>query len=459
MQTTSDFGTIVKELKSSFDSQKTKPIEHRIHQIKNIEIMLKSNEKTFADALFKDLHKPFFEAYAAEIGFILSEIRFVLKHLPNWSKSKHVSTPIAHQCGKSYIKPEPLGLVFIISPWNYPLQLTLSPLIGAIAAGNCALIKPSEVASHTSSLLAKLIPRYLGEETVKIIEGDANTTQSLLKEQFDHIFFTGNSAVGKIILQAAANNLTPTTLELGGKSPCIVDEKIDLKICARRIVWGKFINAGQTCIAPDYILVNKPVQKKLLNELKKAIIEFYGPNPELSKDYGRIINEKHMKRLIKLLENQSVFYGGEVNLQKKYMAPTILTNVDEDSAVMKEEIFGPILPVIPVESVDSAIAFINDREKPLALYCFSDDEKVQKKILNKTSSGGVCINDTISHIAIPELPFGGVGNSGFGAYHGQASFNTFSHFKSVFCKNTRIDIPLRYPPYNSNKINLVRWFL
>ncbi|HYL51007.1 MAG TPA: aldehyde dehydrogenase family protein, partial [Acidimicrobiia bacterium] len=347
----------------------------------------------------------------------------------------------------------------IIGPWNYPVQLVLAPLIGAIAAGNCAVLKPSEVAPHASRTLARILPEYLDPDAVAVVEGAVPETTALLAERFDHVFYTGNGAVGRIVMEAAAKHLTPVTLELGGKSPAIVDRHADVAVAARRIAWGKYVNAGQTCVAPDYVLVDAQLEDALLDRLRESVHQFYGADPRRSPDYARIVNDRHFERLQRLARDGEIVYGGEHDAASRYFAPTALRNVPVGASVMQEEIFGPILPVIPVADVTAAIDFVNEREKPLALYLFSESQAVQERVVEETTSGGVALNATMMHLAVAELPFGGVGPSGIGAYHGRAGFDTFSHKKSVLAKPTRIDPPIAYPPYTRLKEALIRRFL
>jgi aldehyde dehydrogenase (NAD+) len=353
---------------------------------------------------------------------------------------------------------EPLGLVLIISPWNYPVQLLLSPLVGALAAGNAALLKPSEVTPHVSAALARRVPEYLDSEAVAVVEGGVQEVTALLGERFDHVFYTGNGTVARVVMAAAAKHLTPVTLELGGKSPCIVDDDVDVEIAARRIAWGKFMNAGQTCIAPDYVLVSERREQALVEALAKAIREFYGDDPRATPDYARIVNGRHYQRVARLLKDGDVVVGGQTDESQNYVAPTLLRNVSPDADAMREEIFGPVLPILKVKDVAEAIRFVNEREKPLALYVFSNDERVQQEVLSRTSSGGVCVNGTLMHLANARLPFGGVGPSGMGAYHGRHSFETFSHRKSVLRRKLARDPKFLYPPYGKLKTRLARRF-
>lgn len=448
---------ILQQQRKFFFAGKTKDIAFRLSQLKNLKQAILDNTDEIISALKADLNKPTFEAYLLEIG-VVKEIDYAIKNLKNWTKPKKVATPLEQLPGSAFIYPEPLGVVLIIAPWNYPFQLTISPLVGAIAAGNCAIVKPSEISPNTSSIIAKICQKTFDPDYISVVEGGVETSQQLLQQKFDHIFFTGGTAIGKIVMEAAAKNLTPVTLELGGKSPCIIDSDINIEYTARRIAWGKFINAGQTCIAPDYLLVNQTIKKPLLESIKNCLQEFYGDDPEKSPDFARIINQKQFNRLVELLKSGEIILGGKTNPETCYIAPTLIDKVSLDAPIMQEEIFGPILPVIEYNNLEEAISLVNNQPKPLALYFFSKNQEYQQQILEKTSSGGVCINDTIMHIGISELPFGGVGNSGIGSYHGKASFDTFSHQKSVLKKSFLLDIKVRYAPY-LGKLDLVKKFI
>ncbi|MEB3336243.1 MAG: aldehyde dehydrogenase, partial [Leptolyngbyaceae bacterium] len=428
-----------------FSTGKTKPLQFRLEQLQVLKQAIQQNQGAITKALKADLNKPEFEAYGLEIG-VLEEVNYALKHLKSWVKPRKISTPMVVFPGTAKICPEPLGVVLIIAPWNYPFQLMISPLVGAIAAGNCAILKPSELTPHTSKVIAELIQKNFEPGFVTVVEGGVETSQKLLEEKFDHIFFTGGTEIGKVVMAAAAKHLTPVTLELGGKSPCIVDVDIPLTETAKRIVWGKFINAGQTCIAPDYLLVNKRIKPALLESIKTLIQEFYGDDPSLSPDYARIVSPRHFQRLSQLLQSGEVVIGGQTNAADCYIAPTVLDRVTWSDPVMQSEIFGPILPVIEYEALEEAIALINARPKPLALYLFSNNPQHHKTVLQSTSSGGVCINDTVLQVGVSGLPFGGVGDSGIGNYHGKASFDTFSHQKSVLSRPFRFDLNWRYAP-------------
>ena len=451
---------VVARLRASFDSGRTRPLEYRLEQLAGLARFLKERESEIESAIRQDLGRPPIEIYASETALVASELALTRKKLRSWSKPQRVPTSLVGQPGKSRIYHEPLGVVLIIGPWNYPLQLVLAPLVGAIAAGNCAIVKPSEVVPTISALLDERLPKYIDSECVRVIQGGVDETTELLSERFDHIFYTGNGTVGRIVMEAAAKHLTPVTLELGGKSPCIVDQQTDLDVAARRIVWGKFYNAGQTCVAPDYVLVHQAVEDGLLSRLKETIHSFFGDDPRTSPDFGRIVNARHHRRLMKLIPGSGeIVTGGIADEDARYIAPTILRNVPEGAPVMADEIFGPILPVLPVKDMEQAIAFVNERPKPLALYLFSSDPLVQESVLERTSSGGVTINHALLHLTVPSLPFGGVGASGMGAYHGRATFETFSHKKSVLVKPTWFDPSFFYPPYTEFKKSLIRRIL
>ncbi len=451
---------VVAELRARFDSGITRPIEFRQAQLAGMARFLKECEAEIEAALFKDLGRPAIEVYASETALLASEISLTRKKLGSWMKPRRVPTALVGQPGRSRIYHDPLGVVLIIGPWNYPLLLVFAPLIGAVAAGNAAIVKPSEIAPATSALLATRLPQYVDSACLRIIEGGAEETTELLAQRFDYIFYTGNGNVAKIVMEAAAKHLTPMTLELGGKSPCLVDQQTDLDAAARRIVWGKFYNAGQTCVAPDYVLVHQAVEEPLLARLKETIESFFGSDPRQSADYGRIVNARHHRRLMSLLPGSGeVVAGGVADESARYIAPTVLRNVAPDAPAMRDEIFGPILPVIGVKDMEQAIAFVNARPKPLALYLFSSDPLVQECVLERTTSGGVTVNHALLHLAQPSLPFGGVGASGMGAYHGRASFETFSHRKSVLFKPTWFDPSFFYPPYSHFKQKLIRKLL
>lgn len=433
-----------------FDEGKTRNLDFRIEKLNILRKSIIDNENEIMDALKKDLNKAPFEAYETEIGLVLEELKYTIKHLPRWMGNKRIKTPIAHFLSKSFTYSEPHGIVLIMSPWNYPFQLAIAPLIGAIAAGNCSIIKPSEYSSNTAVIIEKLINENFDETYISVVRGGREANKTLLDEKFDYIFFTGSPTVGKVVMEAASKHLTPVTLELGGKSPCIVDETANIDLAAKRIAWGKFLNAGQTCVAPDYLMVHSSVKDKLIDKMKEYITEFYGAVPCNNGDYPKIINEKHFNRLLNLMKSGNIVHGGQYNDKTYQITPTILDKVTWDSAVMREEIFGPIFPVLEFENLKEVISVVNKHPKPLALYLFTNDKDREKDIIQNISFGGGCINDTIVHLATSYMPFGGVGESGMGGYHGKASFDTFSHKKSILKKSNLLDIPLRYPPFKNN---------
>lgn len=451
---------ILKEQKDFFYSDLTKNIDFRIKTLKKLKNIIKENEDEIIIALNKDLKKSSFESFATEIGMVYDEINLHLKNLKTWAKKEKVKTSLVYFPSKGYIYKEPYGVVLIIGPFNYPFQLIISPLIGAISAGNCSIIKPSENSPNTALLLEKLINSNFDKSYITVINplGGKETISYLLDLKFDYIFFTGSIKVGKIIMEKASKNLIPVTLELGGKSPCIVDNTANIALAAKRIVWGKFINAGQTCVAPDYILVESTVKEKLLIALKEEIIKQFGSNIKDSPDFPRLVNLDAINRLKGYLNDGDVFFGGNVCDKDLYIEPTLLINIKDNSSVMKDEIFGPILPIIEFCNLNDAIKFIREKEKPLALYYFSEDKKLIEKVLSKVSSGGATINDTIIHVASSKLPFGGVGLSGIGNYHGKASFDTFSHSKSIVKRGTLLEFPFRFAPYN-DRIHLLKRFM
>lgn len=435
--------------KAFFNTQQTKDISFRKEQLKKLSKAIKSYESDILEALYTDLGKNKVEAYATEIGITLKSIKNARKELKNWTKTKNVDTPLYLFPTKSYIKKEPYGTVLIIAPFNYPFQLVFEPLIGAIAAGNTAIIKPSELTPNVARVIKRLINETFDANYIEVIEGGIEETQTLIHLPFDYVFFTGSENVGKIVYQAASENLVPVTLEMGGKSPVIVDETANIKVASERICFGKFTNAGQTCVAPDYILVHESVKDDLITALSKTLREFYGQNIQQSPDYGRIVNLKHYHRLTSLLNSaqMNIVFSGHSDEDERYIEPTLLDHVTNDSAIMQEEIFGPILPILTYQSLDEAIAFIHQRPKPLSLYLFSEDENATQRVINELSFGGGAINDTLMHLANPKLPFGGVGASGMGRYHGKYSFDTFTHEKSYIFKSTRLESGVHLPPY------------
>ena len=453
----SDIKSVFNKQKEFFYLGKTNDINFRIDNLKRLKQVIKKNEDKILDALKKDLGKSNFESYATEVGLVYDEINKHIKNIKRWSKIEKTKSPIVYYPAKSYIYKEPYGVTLIIGPFNYPFQLVIAPLVGAISAGNTAIIKPSENTKNTSILLEEMINENFQEEYLKVVsplEGK-EVVSYLLDLPFDYIFFTGSIRVGKIVMEKAAKNLVPVTLELGGKSPCIVDKDAKLELAAKRIVWGKFLNVGQTCVAPDYLCVHSSVKDKLLKLIVEEIHKQFGTEVKNSPDYSRVINTASLNRLKEYLNDGEIYYGGNFDITELYMEPTILTNVDVDSNVMTEEIFGPILPVIEFDNIQDIISFINKREKPLALYYFSENKKSINNILRCTTSGGVTINDTVIHVANGNLPFGGVGNSGMGSYHGKASFDAFTHKRSVMERGTFVDFNVRFAP-NKEKINILK---
>ncbi|WP_026906624.1 aldehyde dehydrogenase [Paucisalibacillus globulus] len=417
----------------------------RIDMLRSLRTMLEKYEKSIYKALKQDLNKSTFETFTTELGFLYNEIKHTEKNLKDWMQDDPVDVPLTHKGTKNFIRKEPYGVTLVISPWNYPLQLAIAPVIGALAAGNTVVIKPSEFSPSTSSLIAKMIGETFDPKYVVVIEGAKQVSEELLNQRFDYIFFTGSTAVGKVIMREASKFLTPVTLELGGKSPAIIDKDANIPLAAKRLVWGKFTNAGQTCVAPDYLYIHEKVKDKLLKEMKKQIKSMYSKNARQNENFVRIINENHFNRLLRYLSDGNIVHGGEVDQDQLKIEPTILDSITWDDAVMQDEIFGPILPVLTFESVDEVITELKYREKPLALYYFGEKEKSQDKVMTSLSFGGGCVNDTLYHLANPNLSFGGVGQSGMGGYHGKHSFDTFSHHKSILKQTTKFDIPLRYP--------------
>ncbi|XP_037348291.1 aldehyde dehydrogenase family 3 member A2 isoform X1 [Talpa occidentalis] len=451
----------VQRVRDAFRSGRSRPLGFRLQQLEALRRMMQEREKDILAAVGADLCKSEFNAYSHEIITILGEIDLVMEKLPEWVTAEPAKKNLLTMMDEAYVQPEPLGVVLIIGAWNYPLVLVIQPLIGAIAAGNAVIIKPSELSENTANILAKLLPQYIDQDLYVVINGGVEETTQLLRQRFDHIFYTGSTTVGKIVMEAAAKHLTPVTLELGGKSPCYVDKDCDLDIACRRITWGKYLNCGQTCIAPDYILCEPSLQSQIVQKIKETVQEFYGENIKESPDYERIINLRHFKRILSLLEGQKIAFGGEADEATRYIAPTILTDVNPETKVMQEEIFGPILPIVPVKNADEAIQFINEREKPLAFYVFSHNNKLVKRMIDETSSGGVTVNDVIMHFTLSSLPFGGVGSSGMGAYHGKHSFDTFSHHRPCLVKSLKGESAnkLRYPPNSQSKVDWAKFFI
>lgn len=451
-----DYSGMFNDLKDVFESERTISLEWRARQLRALERMMLEREQDIFDALEADLGKHALEAWSTEVSYVAGDAAYCRKNLAKWTKRRKVATPMIGQPGKSWLQAEPLGVVLIIGAWNYPLQLTLAGLAAAIAAGNCVVIKPSELAPATSAITAQLVKEYLDGDCITVVEGAVPETTALLELPWDHILYTGSGNVGRIVMTAAARHLTPVTLELGGKSPCVVMPDADLETAARRIVWGKFTNAGQTCIAPDYVLVDAETEKRLVPLLQQAVTEMFGDDPQQSDSYGRIVNDRHFERVARLIESGEVVIGGESDAVTRYIAPTVLTGVTPESAVMQEEIFGPVLPIVRAGDLEEAIRFIRAGDKPLAAYVFTKDDEAEARFLDRVSAGSICVNDTMMFMTVHELPFGGVGSSGMGAYSGEYGFKTFSHMKPVMRRGWWPDPDLRYAPYTDRKFRLLR---
>ena len=459
MTSLDDISAIVARVRDGFSAGVLGDVVTRRTQLRQLRRFLVDDERLIAGALYADLGKAQMESYITEIGYVINVIDHALDRLNKWTQPSKVWLPIVFRPGSGRIVPEPLGTVLIMAPWNYPIHLTLSPLVPALSAGNSVILKPSEVAPATAMLLEERLPRYLDSRVVQVVTGGVPQATALLAERFDHIFYTGNGVVGRIVMRAAAEHLTPVTLELGGKSPAIVAGTADVRVSARRTAWGKLVNAGQTCVAPDYALVDNRIVVEFVDELRRSINELYGADPSLSPDYGRIVNQRHFDRLTALLDSggyERIAVGGTNNVDTRYFAPTVLTGVSPDAAVMREEIFGPILPIITYERLEEAIEFVNARPKPLTLYVFAGRGSAADQVIAETSSGGVTINHTLQNLGVPDFPFGGVGASGFGSYHGESGFRAFSHSKPVLRRATKPDPPLAYPPYTSAKRRVLR---
>lgn len=450
---------ILNRQREFFKSGKTLPVKARLEYLKKLKEVIKANEQEIFDAIYKDLGKSSTEAYMCEVGLSLDEISYFQKNLKKFAKDKTVFTPITNFHARSYIKSVPWGNVLIISPWNYPFLLSIEPLIDAIAAGNTVVIKPSAYSPYTSEIVRKIVKEVFPEEYVAVVTGGREENKALLEMKFDYIFFTGSSNVGKEVLRKAAENLTPVSLELGGKSPCIVDKSANLKLAAKRIVFGKFVNCGQTCVAPDYIYCDKGVKDELIGYIRQEISKQLGENPLENKNYGKIINEKHFNRLCGLINQDKVVVGGKTLPETLKIEPTVMDNITWDDSVMKEEIFGPILPVMIYDNLDEVIEIVESKPHPLALYIFSSDKKNIKKVTERCRYGGGCVNDVVVHLATPEMPFGGCGESGMGSYHGKFGFDTFTHKKSILDKKTWFDLPIRYQPYSNLQNLLLKMFL
>ncbi len=451
-----DIGEVLKKQRAFFATGKTRDIAFRKEQLQRLREAVSAHEQEIYTALYGDFQKPLFETFLSEVGTVLGEIKEAIAQVEKWAKPKRVKTPATHLPARSRIYSDPYGVVLIIAPWNYPFNLLMAPLVGALAAGNCAVVKTAPAAAQASAVIKKILTGLFPEEYVAVFQGDRQVNRELLDQQYDYLFFTGSPALGRTILEAAARHLTPVTLELGGKSPCIVADDADIALAARRIAWGKFFNCGQTCIAPDYLLVSEKIKEPLFRALQAEIRRFYGEDPKKSPDFARIVSDHHFRRVSALLKSGTIVVGGQSDAAERYIAPTILDHVTFADPVMQEEIFGPILPTLTVPSLDAAIGLVNERPKPLSLYLFTQSEAVKRRVLGSTSFGGGCVNDTLMHFANSHFPFGGVGMSGMGAYHGEASFRTFSHQKSIVEKSLHFDFPFRYAPYSALGLRIIK---
>ena len=449
--------SLIERQRSCFDSGVTRPVKFRLEMLRRLQAGIRAREAEIADALRSDLNKPAFEAYMTETGMALDEIGFLIRHVPGWSRPRRVPTPLAQFPARSLVLKEPYGSVLILSPWNYPFQLAMEPLAGALAAGNCAVVKPSAYAPHTSRVIAQLIADLFPPEYVAVVEGGRAENSALLEERFDYIFFTGSVSVGKLVMEKAARHLTPVTLELGGKSPVIVDKTAHIPLAARRVAFGKCLNAGQTCVAPDYALVHRDVREEFLACYRRAVSDFF-PGGDYS-SMPVIVNERHFRRILGLMEGERVFLGGTADPVRRMIRPTVLTDVAWDAPVMGEEIFGPVLPVLTYTDLEEVLREIGRRPRPLALYLFTADRRTERLVLGRLRFGGGCVNDTVVHLATSRMGFGGVGESGMGSYHGKRSFDTFTHEKSVLRRSALLDLPMRYRPYTRAHEKLVRFFL
>jgi acyl-CoA reductase-like NAD-dependent aldehyde dehydrogenase len=443
-------------LKRCFDSGRTRPVEWRLSQLRGLDSFLHEQEDSIARAVHDDFRKPAAEMFLTETSYLAGEIRHVVRNLHRWMRPRRVGVPLHYLPARAFVERDPFGVVLVIGAWNYPLQLCLAPLVGALAGGNCAVVKPSELAPATSGLLASTLHDYLDPDAVKVFEGAAEQSAELLRHRFDRIFFTGSRQKGREVMEAAAHHLTPVTLELGGKCPCIVTETADLRVAARRIAWAKFLNAGQTCVAPDYLLVHEAVEERLLGLMREALERFYGTDPKASPDYSRIVDARNFRRIRDLMLDGTLFTGGESDESELYIAPTIVRGVRPGSPIMQEEIFGPVLPVLPFRSLANALEHVRSEPEPIAVYLFSRDHDELRQVRTQTRSGGICCNDLLFQAAIPGLPFGGRGLSGMGAYHGIAGFETFTNPRSVLNRTGFPDPDLRYPPYGPGKFRLLR---
>jgi aldehyde dehydrogenase (NAD+) len=453
--------TLSEQLRTTFSTGLTRPLDWRREQLGGLVHLLREDASALTDAMAADLGKPELEGWLTDVAAVRKDIEGILRHLDAWAAPHRARVPWRLWPGRAEIVPEPLGAVLVIGPWNYPVRCLVLPLAFALAAGNTAAVKPSELAPATSATLAKLLPAYLDERAVCVVEGGPKVAEDLLRQRWDHIFFTGGIKVGRLVMAAASRFVTPVTLELGGKNPAIVDHEVDVEVAARRIVWAKFLNAGQTCVAPDYVLVDRRIEEPLLAAMTKALAKFYGDDPHQSRAFGRVVNDAHMDRLLKMLRatKARLVTGGTSAASDRYLAPTVLADLEWDDPVMEEEIFGPLLPVLSYDRFDDVLAELNQRDKPLALYVYSVDPELVERVISETSSGSVCVNHSAVQLAVPCLPFGGAGASGIGAYHGRAGFDTFSHAKGVLRKSQRGELPLMYPPYTRVKRWLLRRFV
>jgi len=447
---------IINAQKEFFNTGKTKEVNFRLTNLKKLKQLILTYQNRLNEALWADLHKPEFEAYTGEIGFVLQEINIQIRGIRKWSKPKRVRSPLLHFISSSFIYPEPYGSVLIFSPWNFPFQLAFTPLVGAMSAGNCIMLKPSQHTPNTSSVMEEIIGQNFNSEYIAFFKGGRDINHALLEEKYDYIFFTGSSRVGKTIMETASRNLTPVSLELGGKNPCIVHADAPIKMAAKRFTWGKFFNAGQSCIAPDYLLIHKEIKDQFLDQVIKNIQRFYGDDPKLSHDFLRIVNRSNTERLQEMMATGRILTGGNVSLEENYIAPTIIDNILPDDPIMQNEVFGPVLPVLSYSNIDEAIDIITRKPKPLTFYLFTTNRALQKKLLKQISFGCASLNETVKHYINPNLPFGGVGESGMGRYHGKKSFETFTNYKSVLRKTTLFDFPIRYPPYTNRKLSLIK---
>ena len=450
---------LVRKQREFFQTHATLDVEYRIKYLKKLHEVITRHEQEILDALKADLGKCDMEGYMCEVGLTLAELSHQIKHIHKWTKKKHYKTDITNAIARSYSIREPYGVTLVMAPWNYPFMLTMEPVVGAIAAGNTCVIKPSAYAPATSQIIATIISEAFPPEYATVVLGGRAENTALLEQRFDYIFFTGGVTVGKLVMEKAAAHLTPVTLELGGKSPCVVAKDANLKVAAKRIVFGKYLNCGQTCVAPDYMLIDESIRDEFVELLKKEVEAMYTAAPLSNPAYGKIVNAKHYERLMGLIHAEKVVCGGKGNAQTQQIAPTIMVDVSAEDAVMQEEIFGPILPILTYKSLDEAEAFILEREKPLAFYLFTEDKSVQERFMSHVSFGGGCINDTVMHLTSSEMGFGGVGNSGMGDYHGRKSFECFTHEKSILDKATWIDVPMRYQPHKESKWKLIKWLL